>query len=170
MDTPQAAFHAFLAARRQLLSCVTYAPLVAGTSASGRTRFVTLGSAPARLRGAHGFGLLISEWCEAVSVQAEDDRWEMRLRGYVYELVQRDGPLAFSYHWHPLVPAEYCAHHLHISGAERTLPDPNAAPLDYQHMHLPTGRISLQAVLHGLILGFGVEPLLSNWESILNGR
>ena len=73
------------------------------------------------------------------------------------------------FHWHPdpIVPAPAIPH-LHVS-AQLIVPNPaNASdtlPLD--KLHLPTGYVTLPAVVRMLIEEFGVRPLTATWQTRL---
>ncbi len=80
--------------------------------------------------------------------------------GYAYHLYDLHGTELLAYHWHP-----------HGSGAR---PDPHLhvrATIGTAHlsrMHLPTGRVSLEAFVRLLITEFGISPLQADWRRILD--
>ncbi len=91
------------------------------------------------------------------------------IAGYSYRLLERNGRELLVFHWHPdpTVPAPTFPH-LHVS-ARLVVPnpagDPDTLPLD--KLHLPTGHVSLPAVVRMLIEEFAVRPLTPTWQARL---
>ena len=56
--------------------------------------------------------------------------------------------------------------HLHI-GSALLAGQTAIRPGDLHHAHIPTGRVSLEAVVRLAITEFGVKPRMGNWEEIL---
>lgn len=89
---------------------------------------------------------------------------------YFYQLATREDQEILSFHWTPEAAGASMVTfpHLHIgrapiSGQAVLRPD------DLHKAHIPTGRISLEAVIHLAITEFQVRPLRRNWEEILRG-
>lgn len=89
--------------------------------------------------------------------------WQVRLEGYANTI--RDERLAplLAYHWHPGGGSRVDWPHLHIYAPLAQ----DSAKL--QKAHLPTGPISLAAVVRMLITELGVAPRRGreHWESVL---
>jgi hypothetical protein len=85
----------------------------------------------------------------------------VRSSGYWYQVRRADGPEVLAFHWHPAGPgANIPFPHLHLGRALGAIDiDPKA--------HVPTGRVSLEAVVAFLIRELGVRPLRPDWESVL---
>ena len=87
------------------------------------------------------------------------DRWAARMSGYAFELQHADGPMILAYHWHPVGVSPVTWPHLHLAGQVASVP--------FDKAHLPTGHVTLQAVLHFAISDLGVEPIRDDWQAIL---
>ena len=68
-----------------------------------------------------------------------------------------------SYHWHPTGSSRVITPHMHIVSAMRLAS--NGKPIG--ELHLPTGMVSLAAIVKFLIEELGVEPNRPDWERIL---
>ena len=87
-------------------------------------------------------------------------RWSVAIVGYDYSLRERDGVEVLAYHWHPTGPSPVTAPHLHVGG--------RTAPVDLSKVRLPTGPVSLAAVVRMTIADLGVEPLRPDWHAVLD--
>lgn len=129
-------------------------------------------SDPAPLRGVgvlHGSHLDASLYFNASSEASDPAAERWRIVGYDYALLDRHRRELLAFHWHPtsaLSPVS--TPHLHVS-ARLTVPrpgaDPESLPLDKRH--LPTGHVSLPAVVRMLIAEFGVQPLIASRQERL---
>jgi hypothetical protein len=81
--------------------------------------------------------------------------------GYWYHVQQKDGPEIVAFHWHPgTVHGPISYPHLHIGQP--------TSPIDIgSGRHVPTGRVSIEAVVRFLIKELHVRPLRSDWESVI---
>jgi hypothetical protein len=90
-------------------------------------------------------------------------QWRVHSRAYSYELTAPDGRDFARYDWHPQgQDGEDGAidwPHLHARGYTR--------PVDVSRMHLPTGRVSLEAVIRLAIRDFKVPPRRPDWQQVL---
>jgi hypothetical protein len=59
-----------------------------------------------------------------------------------------------SFHWHPRQDRPH--RHLHVNGDH------------LRGLHIPTGQVSIAAVLRFLVTEMHVRPLHKNWEQVLN--
>ena len=88
-------------------------------------------------------------------------RWRVEAVEYYYSVhdaEEREVPL---YHWHPGGSSSGMSPHFHLGhGAQ-------VGRRDIREAHLPTGDVSLSAVIRVLIEEMGVRPLRSDWDSIL---
>jgi len=82
-------------------------------------------------------------------------------KAYDYSLRTADHQGVFDYHWHPTGLSHESRPHVHI-GAAQLRTDAVLAAKD----HIPTGRITLEAVVRQAI-AVGAEPLLKGWEDRL---
>ena len=87
--------------------------------------------------------------------------WRVEVVDYdyvIYDVEQREVLL---YHWHPVGNSSVETPHLHLEqGAQ-------VGRSEVRDAHLPTGDVSLNAILRVLIEEMGVHPRRSDWESIL---
>ena len=88
---------------------------------------------------------------------------------YMYALRDRRGVELLAWHWQPgprfLGPDHP---HMHVSASMRPWAnDAERGLLPLDKMHLPTGPVSLAAVVRTLIDEFGVRPLLPDWRGRL---
>ena len=118
-------------------------------------RELGLSEDPATLRGTSRLALSVRIGFRVLETPGERRPWEASIVAYRYTLEDRAGQEILSYHWHPEGRSDVSVPHLHLGpGATegRVLADLAAA-------HLPTGYISLQAVLRLAIAELGVRPL-----------
>jgi hypothetical protein len=85
--------------------------------------------------------------------------WIAAPRRYRFELRDTEGREVFAYHLHPDGLSDVTEPHLH-AGCTHPL-------FDLGKAHLPTGNVSLRAVIRCLIVEFGVEPLRPDWQDIV---
>lgn len=95
-----------------------------------------------------------------VSSAGGEHPWHASTAGYCYEIRDRQQGKFISYHWHPVGNSSVTYPHLHVSG--------RAGSVDLSKAHLPTGRVSLVAVLRMTITELGVELLRDDWNTVLN--
>ena len=67
------------------------------------------------------------------------------------------------YHWEPRGNSPVVIPHLHLEQAAGVIRE------EVRDAHLPTGDVSLNAILRVLIEEVGVQPRRSDWNSILSG-
>lgn len=134
---------------------------------------------PARLRAfgpLHGAAL-------RVFISLEHDRTAERMpipqpvgvstRSYQIALLDRNEREVLAWHWQPGPALAGPDHpHVHVSAAAR-FPDAAGQPaaVDLDKLHLPTGPVSLAAVVRMLVEEFGVHPRVADWrERLANHR
>ena len=93
---------------------------------------------------------------------AQSSAWQIQVSSYFYELLDSDGREVLAYHWHPRGNSPVPTPHLHLEqGAQ-------VGRTEVRDAHLPTGDVSMEAILRVLIEEMGVRPLRPDWESILS--
>lgn len=96
--------------------------------------------------------------------------WRVTTRAYEYRILDSQAAELLVYHWQPGRVARGPNHpHLHVSAtlsARVSATAQQAFPLDKRH--LPTGRVSLEAVIRFLIAEFGIAYRHRNWVARLN--
>ncbi len=108
-----------------------------------------------KLEFVHGYRL--------TQVQGERGLWTASTLEYIYEVAdERDEPIA-AFHWHPvsrLAGDEMRWPHVHAYGVRDNL--------TLHKLHLPTGRVSIEAVVRFLIEDLDVIPRRDDWRTILD--
>lgn len=122
---------------------------------------LTFGSGEAvPLRGLHDLSLAFTHRYAVVRAEAERGPWKVTTRGYIYELLHAQGQRLIAYHWHPDTRKEITWPHLHLPG--------HTTPLDLRKAHVPTGRVSVEAVLRFAIDELQVQPMRGDWRTVLS--
>ena len=85
--------------------------------------------------------------------------WSAHTRTYLYHVYANDGREFAAFHWHP-GRGRVALPHAHF----RTLND----PIPMGKFHIPTGRVSLEAVVRLLIAELAVQPIRQDWERVLS--
>lgn len=155
--TPGEAVEAFIRPVRRSLLCVTDQVIVhRGGYHVGALGLAGLGNPePIRLRDTD-LGLSVALHYHIVEAEGERGPIKVSTSGYYYTVHDQDGRDILAFHWHPQVGVTYP--HLHIgAGAQAGRPE-------FEHAHIPTGRVALEAVLRLLIRDFGVRPLRPEWD------
>jgi hypothetical protein len=134
------------------VSCVTPSILYRSHE-TGARQALTLADDPVRLASTYGsreaLQLSVIHQYEAVR---QDRTWRISSRAYYYRVDGPDGVERLSWHWHPA--ATFKRPHLHVAALNR-------------RRHLPTGRVSLEAVLRLLLAEFDVRPQRPDWDAML---
>ena len=162
-NSPSEAIENFLAPLGRVIGCVSNRWLVASAYVPyplDHPRAVLFGgedSSPVRCRDdlildvAHYFRV----------VEAEDDAGPYRCQtlGYAYDFRHVDGPSVIAYHYHPGPDAAVQTPHAHVSQYTR--------PINLSKVHLPTGRITLEAIVRLAIQEFGTTALRTDYDEVL---
>ncbi len=88
------------------------------------------------------------------------NEFKVKTHEYIYSL-SPDEKLAtklVDWHWHPYSKPQP---HLHVAGAHAAV-----GPLD--RLHLPTSRVSFEAIVRFLIQDLGVAPQRDDWVDVLD--
>lgn len=92
--------------------------------------------------------------------------WRVATTGYEYKLLDSLERELLVFHWQPGPTFRGPDHpHLHLSAslvARVSAIVTRELPLD--RVHIPTGRITIEAVVRMLIAEFGVAPVVPDWE------
>jgi len=101
--------------------------------------------------------LSVQQQYELVEVEDPDrGPWKVATRAYRYELSDSQGRELAGWHWHPSGSSPWRQPHLHLRGGR------------FGECHLPTGRVSLEAVLRLLLAELDVRPLRDDWLAVLD--
>lgn len=159
---PQDAVNNFLAPLQKALSCVTKSvfDVQGGYKPTEKPHVLLLN----RGDGIHLTGtqlrLNITQQYQVVERAGEAGPWKVNTLAYRYRIEEGASGELIAFHWHPGSPAIDFPH-IHIGPAAR----PENKLL--QSMHIPSGRVAIEACLRMLIEEMGVKPLRQDWEQIL---
>jgi hypothetical protein len=95
------------------------------------------------------------------------DPFRVRTAGYYYAISDQRGSEILAYHWHP--EAQEGARdepHLHVKAKVTVQNDPSLEDI-FSSLHLPTERITIEAIVRLLIEQFKVQPIRSNWKGAI---
>lgn len=164
--TPREAIDAFLEPFKAIVGCVTDDGFVVrGGWSPGEQQSAYFQDDFAILNRRNGQALKLAVHHRFVVRQADDPRgpWTTSTVEYIYEVSdERDDPIA-AWHWHPASaqPGD-AAHwpHLHAYGTRDTL--------TLHRLHLPTGRVAIEAVVRFSIADLDVVPRRADWSAALD--
>jgi hypothetical protein len=123
--------------------------------------FETPGEA-VQLRSRLGLGLRVRLRARVGPVEDDPGRWQVQIVAYQYALLDREAREYLAYHWHPEGSSHVTEPHLHLGpAAEVGVPVLAAA-------HLPTGPVSLTALVRLAIHGLDARSLRTDWPVILD--
>lgn len=149
--TRHEAVSAFVGALQRSLSCVTSSVLYHSPETGGR-QALTLSDDPVQLASTSGPSALLLSVVHQYEAVRQDRAWRVSSRAYYYRIDARNGGELLSWHWHP--SGRFKQPHLHVAALDR-------------RQHLPTGRVSLEAILRLLLTEFDVRSRQPNWDSVL---
>ena len=153
------------------ISCVTPAILISRRESGPASPLnLTLSETPALL-GAD-LRLVIRHRYAVIEEGRGRERWRVRTTGYSYQLSDVDGHELIVYQWDPdpASPSPVKSPHLHIG---RSLDHPSLPPAFRLRVgrlvkaHLPTGHVTLTAILRVAIEDLGVTPSRAEWDALL---
>jgi hypothetical protein len=133
---------------------------------------------PVPLRGHWPLFLTVGQNIRIVKTEPRDPRGPFKVTTirYLYALSTSDQQVVLSFHWAPEAGEEdqpvgeggtpITFGHLHV-GPALIGSDPPIRPKDLHKAHIPTGRVSLEAVIRLAIEEFGITPRRSDWQTIL---
>jgi hypothetical protein len=91
--------------------------------------------------------------------------WTASTTEYIYRVSDERDDLLAAWHWHPMTQLsgdDAPWPHLHAYGVRDTL--------TLHKLHLPTGRVSLEAVIRFLVMDLDVAPRRADWRTVLDRR
>ncbi len=155
--TRAAALAAYITPLQLALSCVTNAVLSCRLPPPGGVQALTCSETPVSLRTPTGRLLLYVDQQYALQElpgRSRGSRWKVSTKAYRYRIDTPDAGELLMWHWHPGTPPPYP--HVHVRRDGRLA-----------GVHIPTGRVSMEAVLRCLITEFRVDPRRGDWEQVL---
>lgn len=102
-----------------------------------------------------------------VSVPSPRRPQRVEVISYFYQLSTQTGGEIIAFHWAPATtdPDTVTFPHLHI-GSAIVSGQTTIRPRDLHKAHVPTGIVSLAAVVRLAIAEFGVVPLRTDWDRV----
>ena len=117
---------------------------------------------PVALGGSSRLMLRLQQFYRVDETGSPGVPWRVAILEYYYTVLNSAEQEVLLYHWHPRGSGSVTTPHLHLKqGAQVGHPEVRGA-------HLPTGAVSLNAILRVLIAEMGVSQLRPDWESILS--
>ena len=162
--TPAEAVNNYRRDVQRPLSCVTdgVVGVDGGYYPSPHPHFLTMSSGwPATLGGPSRLRLRVQQNYRIVESGLTGDGRQVAVVGYNYAVFDAELTEVLLYHWHPIGNRSIATPHLYLrQGAE-------VGRAEVRNAHLPTGNVTLNAVLRVLIEEMEVQPRGSDWDSIL---
>jgi hypothetical protein len=128
-----------------------------------RSAYFQDGFAILNRRAGNGLRLEIRHRFTVERTDGSREPWRVSTAEYVYEVADERDDLIAAWHWHPAtVEQEDRAHwpHVHAYGDRETM--------TLHKLHLPTGRVSIEALVRFLIDDLDVTPRRTDWRAIIN--
>jgi hypothetical protein len=94
---------------------------------------------------------------EAVQLAGDSSAWQVKTTGYAHEFRHSEGIEVLAYHWHPLGVSAITWPHVHLHQY--------TAPLNLSRAHVPTNRVSLQAIVRFAIMDLRIPPIAAPRQS-----
>lgn len=175
---PNDAFRQFIEPLRDALSCVTQARLTTSRQrvyAVNTTYTVALNDMnPVRLPSTAGTEPVYMSVGQQVRIIQTDDPadprgpYTIRTVEYFYDLRSDEDTELLMFHWTPEAEGDgiITFPHLHVGSALISRQAP-LRPRDFHKIHIPTGRLSVEAIIRLAINEFGTRPLKANWAAEL---
>jgi hypothetical protein len=156
--TAAQAREAFLAPLQRSLSCISSAQLwVPASKRPGENEAILLSKDPLPLHSDRIGDVQLVLGHQFKVVKDGPNKWHISTVAYRYHLLDPNGREMLAWHWHPGTGTDHP--HMHVSSG-----------LIGRHVHIPTGRVSIEAVLWLLLGDLQVKPTRdhkSDWTEIL---
>lgn len=123
----------------------------------GQIEALTTSADPLVLHSARGFilHLHLAKQYRIVEAEGELGRFKVQSAAYEYRIAHEDDTEIICWHWQPWGAEP--RPHAHVPGAA------------IRGTHIPTGRVSMEAVIRYAITELGATPKRSDWDEILRG-
>ena len=155
------AVEVFFDTYQRVVSCVTPAVLLGRAyHVTQQPHLLTFGVDDGVRLGRRGAIFLVVELRYHLTPSRRSRSWAVEIVGYEYRLRDRAGQDIIAYHWHPIGRSPITYPHLHVGG--------RTPSVGLSKAHLPTGQVSLAAVVRMAITELGVEPLRPDWREVLD--
>ncbi|HET7037205.1 MAG TPA: hypothetical protein VFI42_16080 [Thermomicrobiaceae bacterium] len=170
--TPREAVETYRQHLWDVLSCVVQGRLtVVGNpvlSTDEPHAIVLNGGNPAPLRGPLKLNFTVAQQYRLTQDVAGPAPWRAITSAYLYLLQDAQGAELFSFHWNPSGAGAVHRPHLHLGQA---LAGPSTLGERFlSKLHVPSGYVSLAAVVRFAIEELAVSPLRPDWRNLLSAR
>lgn len=174
-NTPAAAVAQYLASINTILHCIEHGTLITSRErvyAVGEEYSLVLNNAdPLKLRRTTRPPVYLSlgQTFEIVKgTEIPTGPFSVHTRSYWYQFALDNDVELLAFHWTPGIqdPRQRTFPHLHI-GAVLFSPDAPILQGVLHKRHIPTGEISVEAIVRFAIEELGVSPLVSDWDNVL---
>lgn len=152
---------ALLTPLQRAVSCITDAVTVRGPAGASATDSFVFEQRYVSRRGRYRLELSLLHTFNIQERLQRPDRWTATSDGCFYQLRERNGKKIIAFHWHPGQRGQPDFPHLHMRSRV------SSVVIDRKN-HIPTGRISLEAVVRFVIVELGVEPRRDDWARVLD--
>lgn len=160
-NTPAEAVENFIGPLRRVVGCLAQTVLVASHYApvefDAPRAVVVGGGGQAKIECRDDLILDIAHFFRVVEATGDTGPFRCRTLGYAYDFRHVDGPSVLAFHWHP--DSRVRSPHAHVGQYSR--------PVDLTKLHIPTGRVSVEAVVRLAIEEFDVVPQRDDWEAVI---
>ena len=151
---PREAVKNYVGPLQRVLSCVSTAVLLHRPPDPRVVQAWTTSEDPVRVRCGDGsLWLSVGQEYQVVRYGGPLGPWKVSTKRYRYRVDDDAGTELVSWHWHPA--SGYRHPHAHVMSGHLV------------GQHLPTGRVSLEAVVRFLIEEMGATPRRDDWDRVL---
>jgi hypothetical protein len=120
---------------------------------------MAFGSGEAPLGRGASLSLVVQHGYRVIAVGDGRSAWRVITTSYAYLVLDRDLRTVVAYHWHPVGLSPVVHPQVHVGC--------RTPAVDFARAHLPTGHVSLPAVLRAAVTELGVEPWRADWDEVL---
>jgi hypothetical protein len=162
--TPPEAVNNFLAPLDRSLSCLTTRGInvKGGYHSADSPHPLTLHQNPSPIGRDKRFAIKAIQHYRIVEYDGPRGPWKVSTVAYYYTREDAGGAELLGFHWHPNERSAVIHPHLHV------YPATGISHPDLLKRHIPTGRVSLEAVFRYAIVELNVEPLRDDWVEVLD--
>ena len=133
-----------------------------GYKLSGKEdELLTFPNGPVKLRGIDVHLRIVHHYRVVKTSDPKRGPYKVSTVGYDYAFEDLSRKEILAYHWHPNQRSDTVTPHLHLEQAAKV------GRKELAQAHLPTGRISIEEMIHVAVRGFGAQHLKRDWQKIL---
>lgn len=174
-NSPTTAYKRYFEALQTAVSCITHGRLVGlrpnvPPELNRVYSLVLNGGDPVVLGGEWGISLSVGQAFRIIEdPEADSGPYRATTVEYWYQFEDQTGKQLLTYHWTPETadPQQRRYPHLHV-GSSVIDPHGPFTPDQVSRLHVPTERVSLEAIVRFAIQELGVRPIRRDWEKTLS--